>query len=156
MVTSTIVTNEKDLKTCSDSIRKIIKKSGHCSVAFSSQGMKCEEFVLRGLPQNALFHIWIRDAAKAAFEQEPTEVELEGMKRYVKQKCYTQTKQNFLVQSLANPKTKETRLDLTSSSKWLKGEMTFVLDWMQAFFAEQGVILEARGEYVELTEAQNK
>jgi hypothetical protein len=109
MVTTTIVTDEKSLKSCSDSIKNIVKKEGMCSVAFSSQGMKCEDFVLRGLPQNSLFHIWVREGA-----------------------------------------------DFTSTTKWLKGEMTFVLDWMQRFFGEQGLVLEAKGEFVELTESQNK
>ena len=84
MVTTTIVTDEKSLKSCSDSISKIVKREGMCSVAFSSQGMKCEDFVLRGLPQNSLFHIWVREAAEYTFKKEPTDIELESMKRYIK------------------------------------------------------------------------
>ena len=156
MVTSTIVTNDKDLKACSESIKKIVKKSGQCNVAFSSQGLRCEEFVLRGLPQNSLFHIWIRDAAEFTFKKEPKEIELESMKRYIKQKCYTDTKQKFLIHTLLNPENKQSKIDFTSSAKWLKGEMTFVLDWMQRFFGEEGLVLEAKGEFVELTESQNK
>jgi hypothetical protein len=110
--------------------------------------MKCEDFALRGLPQNALFHTWLRETAEYTFKSKCSEIEVESMKRYVKTRCYSDTK-------LINPETKETKVDFTSSSTWSKGEMTFFLDWMQAFFAEQNLILEARGEYVELTEAQN-
>ena len=156
MVTSTIVTDEKSLKSCSDSISKIVKREGMCSVAFSSQGMKCEDFVLRGLPQNSLFHIWVREAAEYTFKKEPTDIELESMKRYIKQKCYTETKQKFLIHRLLNPENHQSKIDFTSTTKWLKGEMTFVLDWMQRFFGEQGLVLEAKGEFVELTESQNK
>ncbi len=156
MVTTTIVTNDKDLKDCGERIRKIVKDKGQCSVAFSSVGMKCEDFSLRGLPQNSLFHIWTRDSAEFTFKKEPTDIELESMKRYIKQKCYTETKQKFLIHKLLNPENNQSKIDFTSTTKWLKGEMTFVLDWMQRFFGEQGLILEAKGEFVELMETQNK
>jgi hypothetical protein len=34
--------------------------------------------------------------------------------------------------------------------------MTYFLDWMQQFYAEQGLILEAKGEYLDLTTSQNE
>lgn len=156
MPTTMIVSNEKDLKDCTDSIRTILEREGHCSVAFSSQGMKCTDFALRGLPQNSLFHIWVKEGAEFIFKKEPTEIEVESMKRYIKQKCYTETKQKFLIHRLLNPENHQSKIDFTSTTKWLKGEMTFVLDWMQRFFGEQGLVLEAKGEFVELTESQNK
>jgi len=155
MPTTLFLSCESDLKSCVESIRKVLKREGHCSVAFSSGGMKCEDFALRGLPQNALFHTWLRETAEYTFKSKCSEIEVESMKRYVKTRCYSDTKQKWLIRKLINPETKETKVDFTSSSTWSKGEMTFFLDWMQAFFAEQNLILEARGEYVELTEAQN-
>ena len=156
MPTTVIVSSERDLQDCTESIRKVLEREGHCSVAFSSQGMKCIDFALRGLPQNALFHSWLREVADYTFKSKCSEIEVESMKRYVKTRCYSDTKQQWLIRKLINPETKETKVDFTSSSTWSKGEMTFFLDWMQAFFAEQGVILEARGEYLDLTTSQNE
>jgi len=118
--------------------------------------MDCKVFSLRGLSQNALFHIWLREAAKFTFKTKVSEIELESMKRYCKMRCYSDTKQNFLVQTLINPETKERKIDLTSSSGWTKGEMTFFLDWMQSFFAEEGLLLEAQGDYLEYSGSQNE
>ena len=156
MPTSMIVTNDRDVQHLVSSVRKIIGDEGHCSVAFSSQGMKCTDFVLRGLPQNALMHTWLREAAEYAFKKECSDTELESMKRFTKMRCYSDTKQPFLVQTLINPETKASKIDVTSSTKWTKGEMSYYLDWMQDFFINQGLMLEAKGEYLELAESQNE
>ena len=156
MPTTMIVSTERDIQDCMESIRKIVKDKGHCSIAFSSSGMKCTDFSLRGLPQNALMHTWLRQAAEFTFGEKCSEIELESMKRYTKTRCYSDTKQSFLIHSLINPETKAKKTELTSSSKWDRGEMTFVLDWMQRFFADKGLILEAKGEYLEFSESQNK
>ena len=126
------------------------------SIAFSSEGMDCKVFSLRGLSQNALFHIWLREAAKFTFKSKVSDIELESMKRYCKMRCYSDTKQSFLVQTLINPQTKQRKTDLTSSGNWTKGEMTFFLDWMQSFFAEEGLLLEAQGDYLEYSGSQNQ
>ena len=156
MPTTMMVSTERDIQDCMESIRKIVKDKGHCSIAFSSAGMKCTDFSLRGLPQNALMHTWLRDAAEQTFGHKCTDIELESMKRYTKTRCYSDTKHSFLIHTLINPETKQNKTELTSSSKWDKGEMTYFLDWMQQFYAEQGLILEAKGEYLDLTTSQNE
>ena len=148
--------SEDDLRDVFRSALQVLRKEGQLSVAFSSEGMDCKVFSLRGLSQNALFHIWLREAAKFTFKTKVSEIELESMKRYCKMRCYSDTKHNFLVQTLINPETKERKTDLTSSSGWTKGEMTFFLDWMQSFFAEEGLLLEAQGDYLEYSGSQNQ
>ena len=134
------VYNEDDLKTAFRSAARVLQKV----------------FSLRGLSQNALFHIWLREAAKFTFKSKVSDIELESMKRYCKMRCYSDTKQSFLVQTLINPETKQRKTDLTSSGNWTKGEMTFFLDWMQSFFAEEGLLLEAQGDYLEYSGSQNQ
>ena len=150
------VYNEEDLKTVFRSAARVLQKEGQVSIAFSSEGMDCKVFSLRGLSQNALFHIWLREAAKFTFKSKVSDIELESMKRYCKMRCYSDTKQSFLVQTLINPQTKQRKTDLTSSGNWTKGEMTFFLDWMQSFFAEEGLLLEAQGDYLEYSGRQNQ
>ena len=150
------VYNEDDLKTVFRSAARVLQKEGQVSIAFSSEGMDCKVFSLRGLSQNALFHIWLREAAKFTFKSKVSDIELESMKRYCKMRCYSDTKQSFLVQTLINPQTKQRKTDLTSSGTWTKGEMTFFLDWMQSFFAEEGLLLEAQGDYLEYSGSQNQ
>ena len=150
------VYNEEDLKTVFRSAARVLQKEGQVSIAFSSEGMDCKVFSLRGLSQNALFHIWLREAAKFTFKSKVSDIELESMKRYCKMRCYSDTKQSFLVQTLINPQTKQRKTDLTSSGNWTKGEMTFFLDWMQSFFAEEGLLLEAQGAYLEYSGSQNQ
>ena len=150
------VYNEDDLKTVFRSAARVLQKEGQASIAFSSEGMDCKVFSLRGLSQNALFHIWLREAAKFTFKSKVSDIELESMKRYCKMRCYSDTKQSFLVQTLINPQTKQRKTDLTSSGNWTKGEMTFFLDWMQSFFAEEGLLLEAQGDYLEYSGSQNQ
>ena len=150
------VYNEEDLKTVFRSAARVLQKAGQVSIAFSSEGMDCKVFSLRGLSQNALFHIWLREAAKFTFKSKVSDIELESMKRYCKMRCYSDTKQSFLVQTLINPQTKQRKTDLTSSGNWTKGEMTFFLDWMQSFFAEEGLLLEAQGDYLEYSGSQNQ
>ena len=58
------VYNEDDLRTVFRSAARVLQKEGQVSIAFSSEGMDCKVFSLRGLSQNALFHIWLREAAK--------------------------------------------------------------------------------------------
>ena len=150
------VYNEEDLKTVFRSAARVLQKEGQVSIAFSSEGRDCKVFSLRGLSQNALFHIWLREAAKFTFKSKVSDIELESMKRYCKMRCYSDTKQSFLVQTLINPQTKQRKTDLTSSGNWTKGEMTFFLDWMQSFFAEEGLLLEAQGDYLEYSGSQNQ
>ena len=150
------VYNEDDLRTVFRSAARVLQKEGQVSIAFSSEGMDCKVCSLRGLSQNALFHIWLREAAKFTFKSKVSDIELESMKRYCKMRCYSDTKQSFLVQTLINPQTKQRKTDLTSSGNWTKGEMTFFLDWMQSFFAEEGLLLEAQGDYLEYSGSQNQ
>ena len=154
MPTSMFVTNDREVEALMQSVKKIITDNGHCCVAYSSQRMKCTDFALRGLPQNALMHTWLREAAEFTFKKDCTEIELESMKRYTKTRCYSATKQPFLVHTLINPETKASKIDVTASSKWSKGEMSYFLDWFHEFFVDKGLLLEAKGEYLELHDSQ--
>ena len=131
-----------------------LEKHGYLSVAFSPYSMQVEDFTLSSLPQKALKAIWIRKAASHAYQRDEKNLEdqqIEGMNRYMKLLCYQSTKQKYLLRHIEHPETHEVKLEVTSSAKWDKGEMKFFLDWMQAYWAERGLILEAKGEYAELS-----
>lgn len=141
--------NANDIQRITGDLQKIINGYGIVNIAYSSQPMKVTDYSSRGITQNALFHVWIREACAYTFKENIGEAEIEGMKRYIKRECYIDTKQKFLTRIIRNPADNTLKNEYTSSAKWDKGEMKFVLDFMQRFYAERGLILEARGEYCE-------
>jgi len=112
----------------------------------------------RSLPQNALFHVfnteWI--AYKLGKPSNlVTKIELTGMKRTTKKLAYHHLRQDFLIHEITDYSTGQTKLDYTSSKDWKKGEMFMVLELMQNLAAEDGLILESKGEFKRLQESEN-
>jgi hypothetical protein len=156
MPVSAVAQNVNDLKKIFKDIDKLVKKTGFANVAYSDTGMKVEDFTFSSLPQKALKAIWVREAAKHNWKTEDVdEAMYEGMNRWLKTKCYSDTKQKFLLRFIKNPEGGE-KAEVTSSANWTVGEMTFFLDWMQNFCAKDGLILEAKGEYLEKTQSQDE
>ena len=107
----------------------------------------------RSLDQNALFHVWLTEYCAYSTKSHKSEVSkglLHGMKDLVKQKftarhpdCY-----QWMVFEVICPITQEvTRTEYTSSKDWKKGEMFMVLTWFQMTAAEDGLILESKGQF---------
>lgn len=114
---------------------------------------------LRTLPQNALFHVWLREFIAQKLKKKPREVEpceVAGIKRTVKKIAYVHTRAAFLHHEIMDYETGEKKRDYTSSADWSRGEMYQVLSLFQMFAAEQDVILESVGEFQRLQEEENK
>lgn len=108
----------------------------------------------RSLPQNALFHVWLTEYAGYLLKkrkEDVTEGELDGMKRTVKREYYLETGLSHLVYRLVNPRNPaENRMEYTSSANWKQGEMKAALDWIAMKASQDGLVLEAKGEYAKL------
>lgn len=107
----------------------------------------------RSLDQNALFHVWLTEFAAHLAKCHKSEVNgnmLEQMKKDAKRFCYLDTAWDFLVYEETSLLTGETKRGFTSSSSWGRGEAYQVLCWLQAFAAERGCVLEAKGEFAKL------
>lgn len=159
MPTTQTVHDRESVARLAQSLNKILEKAPFVEVAYSSTGMRVEDLNLSSLPQKALKAIWIRELCGSVFKKKPneaSEAEYEGMNRYLKMACNADTKQSFLLREIVNPANGQSKNEVTSSAKWSPGEMTFFLDWVQRYGAEKGVILEAKGEFKELSQGQSR
>lgn len=107
----------------------------------------------RSLDQNALFHVWLTEFAAhlaKCITKDVTPPMLEQIKKDVKGWCYRESAWDFMVYEEASLLTGETKKGFTSSSSWGRGEMYNVLCWLQAFAAQYGCVLEAKGEFAKL------
>ena len=109
----------------------------------------------RSLDQNALLHVWLGQFAGHALNvAKPTSEQREAMKIALQRRCYADTGWAYLVQRVVDPFSGEVSVARASTTQLRKGEMCEYLCWIQAFAAEQGLILESRGEYAELQAGQ--
>tara|TARA_R110000851_G_scaffold302789_1_gene460205 strand:- start:421 stop:900 length:480 start_codon:yes stop_codon:yes gene_type:complete len=115
----------------------------------------------RSLDQNALFHVWITEYAAYRLKIHKKAVYkglIEGMKQIIK-KRFTAThpeSYSWMVFEVVNPFNLEaTSKEYTSSSSWKKGEMFLVLTWFQMVAAEDGLILESKGQFEKLQRTHN-
>jgi len=113
----------------------------------------------RSLDQNALFYVWLTEYAAHLLTIDKKAVSkgvVEGLKRTVKDQFYRQTAQSFMIHEVHSPKTGQRKKDYTSSSDWKTGEMYMVLEFLQRYAANDGLVLEARGQYEKLKREQNE
>lgn len=107
---------------------------------------------LRSLDQNALLHVWSREIAAHALKKEIKAVEIgehDGCKRSLKRKFWIETRHAWLIYTIVDPLTGETKKDLSSSSQWTHNNMFEFLTWLQAYAAtELGLTLESKGEFL--------
>ena len=54
---------------------------------------------------------------------------------------------SWMIQDITNPFNGETKSDYTSSAGYKKGEMFMFLTWLQMMAANDGLILESKGEF---------
>ena len=114
----------------------------------------------RSLSQNALFHVWCTEYAAYCTSIDKKQVSkglLAGMKRIVKKRftashpdCY-----GWMIHEVVDPFSGQSKKDYTSSADWKHGEMFIVLCWLQMLAAEDGLILESKGEFAKLQREHN-
>lgn len=109
--------------------------------------------------QKALAHIWFREYAayllKAPAKTLDKEI-VEAFKEKAKKCFYADTGEKWIVvevPDLWGPN--EAKLVAKSMSEWSPGEAFQFLSWLQAKAADDGLILESKGEYAQRQQAQN-
>lgn len=111
----------------------------------------------RSLSMNSLFHVWATEYAAHLLKKDKKQVspgELEGMKRCIKKRFNHHHDNKFMVHDIVDPFTGNSRKDYTSSKSWKHGEMFLVLEWLQLYAANDGLILESLGKYAKLKRKQ--
>lgn len=111
----------------------------------------------RTLSQNALLHVWLRSYASHLLRKKldlVSEREVGYMKMTAKRRCYADTSWGWLIENRKDLITKESSKGLTSSKKWSKGELFNFMEWLQAYAANDDLILESKGEYEALRNEQ--
>lgn len=115
----------------------------------------------RSIDQNKLFHFWCTEWIANILridKREVSKASLAGMKRTVKKMfllAHPETKE-WMIQVITDYTTGQTKKDYTSSADWKTGEMFMVLTFMQLEAANQGIILESKGEFAKNQREQNK
>lgn len=109
----------------------------------------------RSIDQNSLFHVWATEFAAYLLDKDKKQVtkgELEGMKFEIKKRFTRQHPHyyHWMVHEVVNPATKERKKGYTSSASWKPGEMFTVLNWLQMYAADRGLILESKGKHAKL------
>lgn len=144
------------------SLQAFIKYAGslyesHKYITFSAPRIGAD----RSMDQNALFHVWATEYAAYRLRKDKRDVsdgELDGTKRIIK-KHFTAAHPEaygFMVYELVNPLTGEKKKDYTSSKTWKRGEMFMVLNWFQMVAAQDGLILESKGQFEKLQRKQHE
>lgn len=108
----------------------------------------------RTMSQNSLYQVFARELGEFIFQREITEAEHEATKIDLQRRCYLDTGWPFLVRKLPAPITGKSKLERMPTSAMDKGDLHQLLNWVQQFAAERGLILEAKGEFQELRERQ--
>ena len=112
----------------------------------------------RTLSQNALYQAWAREYAAKMLSKKPedvTEVEHEAMKYTLQRHCYAELKRDYLITTLKDFFTGQEKPGRASTAGFSTAEMFEYMSWIQARAADDGLILEAKGEFAELKEKQN-
>lgn len=104
----------------------------------------------RSLDMNALFHVWATEYAAHLLDKNKksvTEGELEGMKRTLKREFYLETKYKWMILDVVPVRGGDSKKDYRSSANYKTAEMFEFMCWMQAVGANDGLILESKGNY---------
>lgn len=107
----------------------------------------------RSIDQNALFHVWLTEYAAELLKKHKSKVtkgEIQGMKRGAKGRYYLETHESFMIHKVTDPKTGQSKNDYTSSKAWSVMEMFNVLNWLQMEAANDGLVLESKGQHAKL------
>jgi hypothetical protein len=112
----------------------------------------------RSLDQNALLHVWITEYAAHLAQihtKKVTPAMIEFLKRKLKKAYYLESGFPWMVERLVDPQSSEEGgLYFRSSADYKVGEMFLFLTWFQMHAANDGCILESRGQYAKLQRQQ--
>lgn len=112
----------------------------------------------RSLDQNSLFHVWLAEYCAhlaGIHKREVSAGMIEFLKRKIKKAYYRETGFPWMLSKLVDPKTKEEGETIFASSKDYKvGEMFLFLTWFQNHAANDGLLLESRGQYQKIQKEQ--
>lgn len=133
-------------------VRELRKEHGYITYSAPRIGKD------RSMDQNALFHVWCTEYAAHLLNKTKKDIskgELVGMKRLIKKRFNAANSNNFMVHTVVDPFTGQSKRDYTSSSDWRVGEAFIVMEWLQLYAANDGLILESLGQYDKLKRKAN-
>ena len=109
----------------------------------------------RSIDQNSLLHLWLTICVMFYLSIGKKEVGkglLEGMKLDAKKKFLLQNPQHagWMVHEVRGPLSGSVKKAYTSSASWKRGEAYVFLTWLQMYAANDGLILESKGEFAKL------
>jgi len=114
----------------------------------------------RSLDQNALLHVWLTEYAAhlAGITKKQVTVEMiQFLKRKSKEGYYREYGHEWVVSREVDPGTGEAGKPFwRSSADYKVGEMFQFLTWLQMHAANDGCVLESRGQYAKLQREQNQ
>lgn len=123
----------------------------------------CKDFSKRSLDQNALFHVWCEQYASYLTGQDLKKLYykdrnklIDEMKLSAKRKYYAETGNSFLLEVKKDLFTGKEHTFPRSSSEYGVSEMYHFMEWLQNIAATDGLILESKGQYLELKQESNK
>lgn len=147
------ISNTHQLEMFIERTRELFKQNGRITYAKPEIGNG------RSLTQNALFHLWMREYAGHLLGKTPHLVskgELDGMKRHAKLMFYKDAGEEWMLHTITNPKTGETKRDARSTSDLNAGQMFTFMEWVQRMAAVDGLVLESKGDFLENKKKQTE
>jgi len=108
----------------------------------------------RSLDQNALLHVWLTLYVAHLLEihrKKVSKAMLEGIKKKAKAMYYNEAGAEWMLHKPVDPWTSEEgEPEFRSSADYKTGEMFLFLTWLQMTAANDGLVLESRGQYAKL------
>lgn len=129
-------------------IKELRKKYGRVKIDFTTGKSNSWD-------QKALFHVWLREYYRQKYNKNPSTDEEKKFKWEVKIYAYTQGL-HFMSESSYSSFLNKEMPRLVSVAKLSTGEMYQLMNFTQMIAAQEGIILEAKGEYKKLKESQHE
>ena len=115
----------------------------------------------RSIPQNGLLHVWLAEYAAFILKIDKRDVYegiLEGMKLDAKKRFLLDNpdSSSWMVHEVKGPLSGRIKKAYTSSASWGRGEAYVFLTWLQMLAANDGLILESRGQFAKLQRKEDE
>lgn len=146
------IANEHQLEAFIKNVRELYKKNKRLVYPKPEIGFG------RSLSQNALFHVWVKEYAAFLTNTNPNLVPtalVEGTKRGLKHAFYAETGQEWMKVEMVNALTGQKKNDFASTSNLAKGNMFMFMEFVQKKAAEDGLMLESKGDYEKFQKEQH-
>lgn len=114
----------------------------------------------RSLDQNALFHVWcweygVHITNAGHLTGKAKDKLIDCTKKSIKAKAYNEFGWEFLLTRIKNIFTGEITTEYRSTAEYESGQMYQFMEYVQNIAAQDGLILESKGQFKELKESQN-